>query len=310
MENTKKRTLVIGGSGFIGTHTVNSLLDQDHQVGVISRSIGIHNNVEYYCGNILDEDFLSQSISDFDPNFVIHLAGSKNRSIQIDDFKSDINTNLNGTLNIFGCLISLKSLEQVIVVGSTEEYGDAESVPFVESMNETPISSYSFSKTCTKYLAETFARVYGLPVAYVRPSIAYGPRQNPDMFISSLCTTLLKGERFQMSSGEQRRDFIYIDDLVELFMAIINFNSPVTGTFNAGGGSSVQIKKIAMMIADKLSSESLIDIGHIKTRALESDEHLLDNSKASSLLNWNPTTSLEEGISKTVEFFSKSTHEE
>lgn len=304
MENKTDKVLVTGGNGFIGRHTVNRLLSIGKQVAVVSRSKGDCEGVCYYVGDILNEKFISKAIIDFNPDVIIHLAGSKKRSVDFEDFKECLDVNLMGSLNILkGAVEISSSIKKIIFLGSTEEYGGELKPPFSEEMRESPISSYSLSKTCTRYLAETFSKVYNLPVVYVRPSITYGPGQSEDMFISSIMTSLLSGEPFLMSSGEQRRDFVYIDDLVDFILSVVDSEKKLSGVFNVGGGSSVKIKSLAIKIAKLVQREDLLKLGAIGTRALESEEHLLDNSKSLKELGWKASTSLDDGLKKTLNSF-------
>ena len=132
-----------------------------------------------------------------------------------------LKVNLIGTLNLYQALLKVSSLESIVTLGTTDEYGES-NPPFNESLKEIPSSNYGFSKLCVTKLSEFFNRNFKLPVVVLRPTIAYGPHQGQDMFIPSLIKTLLNNSKYKMTPGDQKRDFIFISDLIDAIIIVSN----------------------------------------------------------------------------------------
>ena len=177
MGNVKK-ILITGASGFIGTNLINKLLRQGFNIAVLNRSSN------------LKLDTVKQSVLDFQPNKVFHLAGYKERSSKVEDLSISLTVNLLGTLNLYQALLKITSVESIVTLGTTDEYGGNEP-PFKEILKELPASAYGFSKFCATKLSEFFSRNFKLPIVVLRPTIAYGPHQGLEMFIPSLINSLI-----------------------------------------------------------------------------------------------------------------------
>ena len=264
-----KKILITGSSGFIGTNLLISLQSQNYVLAVIDRSYNTKfENITNYIGDICDYSFIEKTILDFQPNKVFHLAGYKNRSSNIEEVSLSLKVNLMGTLNLYQALTKVSTVESIITLGTTDEYG-IQNTSFTESSFENPISPYGFSKLCGTQLAKFFNRNFNLPIVVLRPTIAYGPFQANDMFIPSLINTLIANKEFKMTEGNQLRDFIYISDLVEA-MLLISENQNCNGEiFNIGSGESLMLKVVASDIGSYLNKGHLLKFGSIPYRQNE-----------------------------------------
>lgn len=299
----KKRILITGSSGFIGTNLLISLKSQNYDIAVIDRS---HNtkfeNVTNYIGDICDYSFVEKTILDFQPNKVFHLAGYKNRSSNIEEVSLSLKVNLMGTLNLYQALTKVSTLESIITLGTTDEYGIHNS-SFIESSIENPISPYGFGKLCGTQLAQFFNRSFNLPVIILRPTIAYGPYQANDMFIPSLISTLISNSDFKMTEGKQLRDFIYISDLVDAMLLISesqNYNGEI---FNIGSGDSLKLREVASTIAKDLNKEHFLKIGSIPYRSNEVMKYMTSIDKVKNKFGWKPKIDFKKGIELTVKHY-------
>lgn len=299
----KKRILITGSSGFIGTNLLISLKSQNYDIAVIDRSRNTNfKNGSNYIGDICDYSFVEKTILDFQPNKVFHLAGYKNRSSNIEEVSLSLKVNLMGTLNLYQALTKVSTLESIIALGTTDEYGIHNS-SFIESSIENPISPYGFGKLCGTQLAQFFNRSFNLPVIILRPTIAYGPFQANDMFIPSLISTLISNRDFEMTEGNQLRDFIYISDLVEAMLLISENLSNKGEIFNIGSGDSLKLSVVATTIARDLNKEHLLKLGSIPYRSNEVMKYMTSIDKVNNTFGWKPKIDFKKGIELTVKYY-------
>lgn len=224
------------------------------------------------------------------------------RTSEFDAIYDMIGNNLIGTVNLLKSLKEVVSPQSIIVAGTVQEYG-INKLPFKEDLKENPTNPYCFSKICISYLCKMVSNLYKLPVLVLRATLAYGPDQEEAMFIPSLIKSLLRNERFLMTEGEQTRDFIYIDDLINAYIKAGTIENNFGEIFNIGSGRDYKISKIARLIASIMGKEHLLQIGATEYRKSEMMFYCADISKAKRLLGWHPVTSLEEGLNKTIESY-------
>lgn len=284
-----RRYFLTGGNGFIGKALSQELLATGGTVFSFDKDVG----------DITDIESVRSAINEFKPDVVFHLAAYKARTVLFGDFKSAIDVNVSGTINLFQAINEYEKIEAVICVGTAEEYG-LNSVPFKETMREIPISSYSFSKVCVTHLAQIMNKVHNIPTIIVRPSVAYGPGQLTDMFIPALISTLKERKSFKMTDGEQLRDFIYIDDLVSALILIADKVIPSGQVINIGSGERKTIALVARQIEKLIGVSGLLDIGAIPRRKIEIDKYELDCSYLKQELGWSAKVNLELGLIATI----------
>jgi len=298
-----KKILITGAAGFIGSNLIETLLKQKCEIAVINRSIKEHNNlIKQYIGDITDYEFVLETVKDFQPTNIFHLAAYKERSARVEDIRTSLNVNLTGTLNLYEALLNINCVSSVVTLGTTDEYGDC-TPPYTENLKEKPSTAYGFSKLCVSKLSEFFFKNFDLPVTVFRPTIAYGPHQGMEMFIPSLINTLVKGDFYQMTKGEQVRDFIYISDLVDAMILIDNKEEFKGEIFNIGSGESIKIRTVAESIAKELDKKHLLKIGFIEYREREIMHYKTSIEKANKIMNWSPVISFEKGMKLTIEYY-------
>ena len=298
-----KKILITGAGGFIGSHLLHQLQTYDAQISTISRN---HNNfpqeIEQYAIDIKDTHAVNECLQMCQPDHILHLAAYKERNESIQAFYSSVETNLIGTLNVFSAAKQLSSLQSIVTLGTAEEYGN-NVPPFDEKLRESPVTPYSFSKLCVSHMGELFFHLYNLPVIIVRPTLAYGPAQGTDMFLPSLVTSLLEDKQFNMTMGEQTRDFVYITDLVEaLILASRNTNAQGQ-IINIGSGVPLKLADIAEKIEKMIGKKGLIKLGGKPYRKNEVMEYCVDPKKAEDILGWKAKTSIEDGLKETIAYY-------
>jgi nucleoside-diphosphate-sugar epimerase len=297
-----KRVLLTGADGFIGKHLSAGLREQGARVGhVVRKSASPENSVESFIGDICDQDFLPGVIDSWQPQIIFHLAASKVRAQTPDAFRETLNVNLMGTLGLLMASSRSKSLTNIVLLGTGEEYGK-NLTPFKEGSREAPVSAYSLSKLSATHLAQMMARS-GLPVCVLRPSVAYGPGQQDDMFIPALIRTLLRGEKFPMTKGAQTRDFLFIADLVQALLLAGVATNVAGEVINIGSGDEVCIAKLVDSIEELTGAHGHALRGLLDYRQGEAMHYQLDISKARHMLGWKPEIALEEGLARTVQWY-------
>lgn len=299
-----KRVLVTGANGFIGRHLCRELSVAGTRLFVLDRdAVDCAGRHTAYIGDLSEKAFVRSCVARIKPHYVFHLAAFKPRSARLEDFRPALNNNLMGTLNLLEPLAECTGLISVIVMGTADEYG-SNPVPFRETQRPSPINVYSCSKICMTTLAETMYALYRLPVTVVRPTIAYGPGQGPDMFLPGMIMALLDGKTFPMTRGGQTRDFVYIDDLVRGLLAVALCPRAAGNVLNLSTNAPVSIKDLARRVKRMIGRGS-VRLGAVPYRANETMRYAADNTRARRLTGWRPRVSLEEGLRLTIDWYAR-----
>jgi nucleoside-diphosphate-sugar epimerase len=305
MELNQKIILVTGYKGFIGEKLcevleVNgwTIVGIDH----LTNSVPNAHIISIKC-DILDKVALSNVLNKYKPAIVIHLAGGPARLSSHESYQGCFRINHEGSLNVIDAAINLPSLKKFIFLGSCEEYGSIE-VPFRETAREMPATAYGMAKLSVTHLLQALSKTHDFPSLILRPSVIYGPGQKRKMFIIDLIDHLLKGQEFDMSGGDQTRDYVYIDDVIRAIMVAIKVAESGGEIINISSSIPIKIKELALSVATQFSKGSieLINFGEKSYRLGEQMKYYADNSKAKDLLGWNPQISLLEGIARTIEW--------
>lgn len=304
----KKSVLITGSSGFIGKHLISTLLKLNYKLICIDLNhdtefiANYGASLKYYNGNIQNSEFIEEVFLKHSPDYIVHLAGLKNRTNSKDEFNISMNDNYYGTLNILNAAENTQNLKRIVLMGTAEEYGNLEDI-YIESGKTEPVSAYGLSKLSATLLGMVFNKQYGLPVVVLRPSIAYGPGQGNEMFIPALINSLVKNVVFDMTSGNQYRNFVYVLDLVyAIELALLNdeCNGQI---INIGASKSVRLIEAAAYIANKLKKKHLLNVGAIQYKKSEMMNYHLDVTKASEMLKWAPNYNFYDSLNETINYY-------
>ena len=300
----KKKLLVVGGTGFIGTHLVKEALTRGFQVSVISNNdkslTDRFDDVEYLLIDISHQENLFNQLKDKSFHYVINLGGYIDHANYFDGGDKVFDIHFNGTKNLVNC-INKNDLISFVQIGSSDEYGN-NIAPQSEHLRELPISTYSFAKTAATHFLQMLNRTEDFPVIILRLFLVYGPGQDHNRFIPQVIQGCLRDKQFPVSQGEQLRDFCYVSDIVNSIFLSID-NSEVYGeVINIASGNQISIKEVIIMI------QNIIGLGNPKFgkifyREGENMSLYADISKANNLLNWTPLVTFEEGIKRTIDSF-------
>ncbi len=300
-----KRVLVTGAGGFVGQHLCKALFEKEATVFGFTRNTADSKYLSKgYEVDMLDEQAIRQIINAVQPEFVVHLAANKNRGIDGIAYKEGYSTNLIGSLNITNACQDIPVLTRFVSLGSTDEYGKLQ-VPFKESYKEAPNSAYGTSKLAVTELLRALSRSNGFPSVILRPTIVYGPGQDSSMFLPALIIALVAGRNFDMSLGEQTRDFIYIDDLVKAIIQALIIPGFCGDVVNISSARPIRIDALAKMTANMLGNGAgkRLKLGSKNYRPGDVMQYWASNELAKDSLGWSPMVSLEEGVQQTVDYY-------
>lgn len=303
-----REVLVTGGAGFIGSHIARRLLSEGARVHILIKKDESRWRIQevltyltVWEADLADFASLQHTLSHCNPHAVFHLAALVNSARSWELVPDMIQNNIVGTANL---LMALKDRDCGVIVhtSSLEEYGFL-NAPFIETQRESPVSPYSFSKLSSTVFCQMAARIFNLPIHILRLSPTYGPAQEGPMLIPSAIHDLLIKKEFCMTAGEQLRDFIYIDDVVEAFMRIAVQQHGFGEIYNVGTGLPRKVADIVEIIQKYLGNDSVVRRGALPYRKGEGMEAFGSNEKMKQLTGWTPVVSLEEGLKKTVEWY-------
>ncbi len=298
----KPRALVIGGTGFIGSHLVRKLVKADFSV--VSLSIhsdkGDDSSVKYISCDISDHKLLKQKIS-FSFDYVFNLGGYINHSgFDTNEGIKTFDTHFESIKYIVS-LLDRKRIKRFIQFGSSDEYGDAVS-PQNEISNGEVFTPYAKGKLfMTEFLINKF-KLDNFPVTIIRLFLVYGPGQDESRLIPYVINNCLRNADVELSSGDQLRDFLYIDDLIEAIEKIIKTEKLKGEIINIASGNQTKIKSVVKMI-HKIISKGNLNFGSRDINRKENSSLVADVTKAQNILEWKSKVKLEEGIKKTIAYY-------
>jgi len=292
--------LVIGGQGFIGSHVCDSLASSGNSLRVISRNpnkLGYQSSTaEYLYFDYNDSDKLEGALKGID--CVIHLANSMVPSSSNLDPIADIDSNLVPTVALLDLMRKVGPKRIIYLSSGGTVYGHPLHLPITESHPLNPICSYGITKVSVENYLLMYQTLYGFEPLILRPSNPYGPRQGHlgvQGLINSFLNLALRSEPLTVwGDGKIVRDFFYVKDLANLCGQAVE--SSESGVFNIGSGEGTSINDVIHMIREVTGRD--LRIAYKKSRSYDVSENYLDVTKARSILNWNPETSIRDGITE------------
>lgn len=295
------KALIYGGNGFIGSHLVDSLINDGHQVCVLDRYPEKHRaplpNVAYYSATFGDTFVIAEALKDVD--IVYHVASTTVPSTSNEDPISDIESNLVGTVRLLDLMVKTGIKRLVFLSSGGTVYGNADVTPISEKHPLKPICSYGVVKLAIENYLNMYKELYGLSPIILRPSNAYGPRQGhtgiQGFIFSLLSKTKAQEPLIVWGDGSVVRDYVYVEDLVRL--CLLAGSSGLTGTFNAGSGYGYSVTEVIDMTSQTLGVK--LTVSFQDGRPFDVRKVILDCSKAEKVFGWRASTSLSEGILKT-----------
>jgi UDP-glucose 4-epimerase len=301
------KVLVTGGAGFIGSHLVDRLVQEGHEVVIVDNlSTGKRrhlNRAARFCKLDIQSWRLERVFRNERPNIVMHLAAQMDVRKSVEDPIFDAQVNVLGTLNVLQQAIKHGVRKVVFSSSGGAIYGEQEIYPVPESHVTRPLSPYGISKFCGEQYLSYYQRVSGLQIVSLRYANVYGPRQDPDGeagVVAIFIQKLLNNEQAIVNgNGRQTRDFIYVDDVVEANLAVMG--QETQGTYNVGTGEETSINDLLRILIAHTNSTCKEIHGPAKTG--EQVRSVIDSNKLRQELSWEPRTELSEGLKRTVDYF-------
>lgn len=306
----RKRILVTGGAGFVGSHLCDRLIAQDNDVICVDNFYtGSKDNIAHLRGNsyfeVIRHDVTLPLYIEVDEIYSLACPASPIH-YQSDPVQTT-KTSVHGSINMLGLAKRVKA--KIFLASTSEVYGDPAQHPQSEDYwgHVNPIgtrSCYDEGKRCAETLFFDYRRQHKLPIKVARIFNTYGPRMHPNdgRVVSNFIMQALNNEPITIyGDGSQTRSFCYVDDLVEGIISLMATSGDVTGPVNLGNSSEFTILDLAEKVIDMTGSASTL-----VNRALPDDDptrRCPDTSLAESTLGWNPKVSLEDGLKKTITYF-------
>jgi len=316
-----KRILVTGGAGFIGSHLVDQLLAEggskvtviddfnDFYSPQIKRSAvkpHLENpNYKLVEADIRDTDAIAKVFADGSFDCVVHLAARAGVRPSLKEPTLYTETNINGTQNLLE-LAKTHGVPQFVFGSSSSVYGINSKIPFSEEDRIfQPISPYAATKAAGELLCHTYSHLYNLRTVCLRFFTVYGARQRPDLAIHKFTKLITDGKPIQMfGDGSTRRDYTYIEDIIEGVRAAMDFTESIHEVFNLGESETTQLRRLIELIEQALGAKAIIDRQPMQPGDVPVT--FADIAKARELLNYSPKTKIDEGIHKFVDWFRNS----
>lgn len=316
--NKQTNILVTGGAGFIGSHLVDNLLAEGGwQVSVVDNFNNFyapeikHANISAHLNNpnckifeadICSAETLRKIFAENQFDAIVHLAAWAGVRPSLLNPKLYTEVNVNGTLNLLE-LAKEFQIKQFVFGSSSSVYGINCKIPFSENDKVSqPISPYAATKAAGELLCHTFSHLYDIRTICLRFFTVYGARQRPDLAIHKFSKLIWEGKPIPMfGDGTTRRDYTFVDDIIQGVRAAIDYEKSNYEIFNLGESQTIELKELIKLLEENLGKKAIIERHEMQPGDVPVT--FADISKARELLNYNPQTKIEKGIPKFTDWF-------
>jgi UDP-glucuronate 4-epimerase len=309
------RILVTGGAGFIGSHLVEKLLASGHKVAILddfndfydprikqANVAAVAKSVTMHHIDLRDSAAVRNLFHHEKFEAIAHLAARAGVRPSIHHPQLYYDTNVSGTLHLLEAA-RVTGVERFIFASSSSVYGVSKKVPFSEDQHLTQtISPYAATKIACEFLCSTYSHLCQMRVVALRYFTVYGPRQRPDLAIHKFTQRIYADQPIsQFGDGTTRRDYTYIDDVIQGTMAALDYSGPLFDIFNLGESETIQLKDLISAIENALGKKAKIN--RLPEQPGDMPLTCADISKARKLLGYNPTTRLSDGLPRFIDWF-------
>jgi len=312
------RILVTGGAGFIGSHLVEKLLALGHGVVILddfndfydpqikhANIAGFAKDVTVCHVDLRESDSVRTVFRREKLDAIVHLAARAGVRPSIQHPRLYYDTNVIGTLHLLEAA-RVTEVQRFIFASSSSVYGASKTIPFSEEQHLTQtLSPYGATKIAGEILYSTYSHVYQMRVVALRYFTVYRPRQRPDLAIHQFTRRSHAGQPIdQFGDGSTRRDYTYIDDIIQGTMAALEYDGPRYDIFNLGESETIQLKELILAIENALGKKAKVN--RLPEQPGDMPLTCADISKARKLLGYNPTTKFSKGLPRFVDWFLSS----
>ena len=312
------RILVTGGAGFIGSHVAGRFLRDGHEVEIIddfndyydprikrANLASLGGAVRLHEGDIRNRDFVQGVVASGRFDAITHLAARAGVRPSLKDPQLYIDTNITGTHHLLEAAHQ-HGVGRFLFASSSSVYGLAKKVPFTEDLAlPQTLSPYAATKIAGEHLCGNYAHLYGMKVVCLRFFTVYGPGQRPDLAIHKFTDAIHRGQSIpQYGDGSTRRDYTYIDDIVQGVAGALRYEGPAFDIFNLGENQTTTLSELIVEIEKALGKKAVIE--RLPEQQGDMPLTAADITKARQLLGYNPQTQIRDGIPKFVEWYLSS----
>lgn len=308
-----KKVFLTGAGGFIGQELVNRFIQDGYEVHLLFQNEFpnwfLPGTYTYgHIGDLTNFDKIGEILKQVNPNFIVHLAARTEVEKSFYDPVSFQSVNYDGTVNLIEKAKDLPNLELFVFASTMETYGavpKAEWKPFDEKTTQYPNAPYAVAKVGCEYYLQYAKRSYNFPFTILRQTNTYGRKDNDFFVVEQIITQMLKNpDEINLGYREPYRNFLYINDLIELYSTVLkNVDLAKDEIFCTGPDNAIQISKLASLIAEKLNWHGKINWGTKPKRVGEIYYLNSTAEKAKRILGWEPKVSLEEGLDRTIQIW-------
>ncbi|MBC8345103.1 MAG: GDP-mannose 4,6-dehydratase [Candidatus Marinimicrobia bacterium] len=313
---TKYSVLVTGGSGFIGSHLIDRLLEEGNQVICLDNlndfydprikdlNRSSHYDFDQYSfvkGDIRDQDLINTIFKDNDINVVIHLAAMAGVRPSLEDPKLYTDVNINGTQNLLEAMND-SGVQKFLFASSSSVYGNNKKTPFSESdVVDFQISPYGATKKMGEIMCYTYHHLSEIPTSCLRFFTVYGPRQRPEMAIHKFTRLMKNNQPIPFfGDGSTARDYTFIDDIIDGIFGAMNKEDQFA-IYNLGNSKPVKLNELVYVIGERSGCDPILDRQPLP--AGDVIQTFSDISRAKSRLDYEPHVSIDDGISQFIEWY-------
>lgn len=304
--------LITGGNGFIGSHLVDRLVSTgQHHVVVLDLYPRpyepLPEGVTFISGNLSDISLVRQTLIDQGIEVIYHLAWATIHETSLKNPMADIQQDLIPAVALLDTSRETSVNRVIFISSGGAVYGPSARLPIKEEYPTNPINAYGITKLAVEKYLKMYQYLYGLDYTIFRPSVPYGPRQNPRRrqgAISVFVHKIMRQEPIQIwGDGETLRDYFYIGDMVEALVSALEKPASINQVINLGGSKVYSLNQIVTMIEQTLGLKAYIQ--YQEAREFDVQKLELDIETAKSILDWFPITALPEGIQQTATWLQK-----
>jgi nucleoside-diphosphate-sugar epimerase len=292
-----QRVLVTGARGFIGHHLVRRLASGGAQVHAISRRGPAETgDVTWWQLDLHDPNATERLVRSVRPDVVFHLASTVTGARDLDVVLPTIRNNLVSTVNLLTAAAAATPRPRVVLAGSVEE-------PRTDDLIATPSSPYAAAKWACSTYARMFQKLWDLPIIILRIAMVYGPGQRDlTKLVPYVIGSLYRQRAPQLTDGTRHIDWIYVDDVVEAFLAAACSEQAAGHAIDIGWGTSISIRETVHLLAGLVGSSVQPEFGALAQRQQDTSR-ISDPAAAKELLGWSASTQLLDGLTTTVRWY-------
>ncbi len=300
-DDMKQKVFMTGATGFLGKNLLSHLRGGG-EYEILATAGHEDDNLGIRSLDLTDEKAVYKEVTSFAPDIVCHVGALVDLSRNFEVARKTAEVNIIGTTHL---LLALKDRPaKKFIFASTEEVYGQGVIPYRENAITYPPSPYAATKRTCEHLLRLYKDSAYAGCYVFRIGTMYGPYLPDHRLISQIIKKALRNEEIPLTSGTKKRDYVFVGDVVDAIARAMSREKPVGyEIINIGGGEPITLQELADRIVQLIGSSSVLRLGAIPDRIGESDEWLLDNQKAATILGWKPETSIKNGLVKTIEFY-------